>query len=167
MLKSPFFGLYRVLMASNWKSVVINFDWLEVFYKPGNFHVDNSILMDYRGSERAEFQSLFADFHSFLTFLALYDDLNQLLSNFMMRHEIWVLLTPITLPQHYPGQSYGLQKVLARSDTSFESPKNAKIAVFRPRELIFGIQASFCPTRRYTNSYLQILILKVPKRASK
>ena len=157
-------------MASNWKIRVKNFDWLEVFYLESKFHVDISIVMDFTGSERAKIQLLFTDFTdfpSFLAFLALHDDLNQLLSNFKVRHKILVLLTPITLPQHYPGQSYGLQKVLARSDTSFESPKNAKIAVFRPRELIFGIQASFCPTRRYTNSYLQILILKVPKRASK
>ena len=35
-----------------------------------------------------------------------------------------------------------------------------KIAVFGPRKLIFGIQASFYPMRRYTNSYLKILMLK-------
>ena len=56
------------------------------------------ILQGQKGPKFSYFLLILPFFPSFLAFLALHDDLNQLLSNFMMRHEIWVLLTPITLP---------------------------------------------------------------------
>ena len=56
------------------------------------------ILQGQKGQKFSYLLLILPFFPSFLAFLALHDDLNQLLSNLTMRHEIWVLLTPITLP---------------------------------------------------------------------
>ena len=58
-----------------------------------------------------------------------------------MRFEILVLLTLIALPSHHPGQSYGLQIVLARSNVcvlsvSFWDPFNSYM------ELLEGFRLS-------------------------
>ena len=88
-----------------------------------------------------------------MDFFALYNELDKLLTYIKKRQKIWALLTSITLPYHHPGQSYGLQIVLVRSDTLFVSPWNAKIIVFTPRKLIFGIQVSFCERQTFISCW--------------
>ena len=74
-----------------------------------------------KGQKLVTFSLFYHISPSFLIFWALYDNLNKLLSNVQTRHKIKVLLTPITLPQHYSGQSCQRSKFLEIDDTLFES----------------------------------------------